>query len=307
MYLSKKNAGNSGEVKPSEKKNNAEESSFSPFVIGISNLCGGNNLRGGETIPAERLPRGGNPEKKTDGRDNLNVEDVVKPLPETKRVSRKKLSKRTRRTSPERSDSIRKISVITEYAATRRFNIILFSIISLIGVFIGIIYAKDLDAGKLAALRESGNIFYSDIGMSAMTVKILTAILYSAVYIVVIFLGGFTIFAPVVSAAANLIKSVLFGFMTAALIFTAGGKFDVGIAALYVLFGTTQILILTLASSEALGFSIFLLKNEESYKKSLSFPNISLYSIRHVIFLILLSAISVMETVMIPLMYDLMY
>lgn len=285
MYQSKK-SGNSNEIKPEKEKENNSEINFSPFVIGVKPK---NTQK--SVLPREDIPP----------QNSIPSQGFVsrKPYNESKKVRKKRFASRTQ---PERS-----ISIVTEYAATRRVNIILFSVISLIGVFIGIMYAKDLDADKLAVLRESGNVYFSDISMSAMTVKILTSVLYSAVYIVVVFLGGFTIFAPVVSAAANLIKSVLFGFMTAALIFTAGGKFDAGIAALYVLFGTAQILILALASGEALGFSVFLLKNEESYKKSLSFPNVSLYSIRHVIFLILLSSMSVLETIIIPLMYDLMY
>lgn len=294
MYQSKKSF-DSEKIKPNvspAENENGKEISFTPFVIGVKPK----NTNGG-------LPN--------------HAETVTEPSPDSKKVRGKKFAKRE---DPELSTPIRKekslrgerslrgeISIITEYAATRRVNIILFSLISLIGVFIGIMYAKDIEPDRLSALRESGDIFFSDISMSAMTVKILTSVLYSAIYIVVIFLSGFTIFAPVVSAAANLIKSALFGFMTAALIFTAGGKFDAGIAALYILFGTAQILILSLASGEALGFSVFLLKNEESYKKSLSFPNVSLYSVRHIIFLILMAAISVLETVVIPLMYDLMY
>jgi len=55
-----------------------------------------------------------------------------------------------------------------------------------------------------------------------------------------------------------------------------------------------------------MSFSSFLFKNEESFKNSLSFKNVSVYSSRFLLFLVLIALSTVVETLVIPVVYSIL-
>ena len=58
-----------------------------------------------------------------------------------------------------------------------------------------------------------------------------------------------------------------------------------------------------LVCAEAMSFSSFLFKNEESFKSSMSFKNISVYSSRFMLLTVLIALATVVQTVALPLVY----
>ena len=202
-----------------------------------------------------------------------------------------------------KSNTKNKISRFTEYLAGRKYYILVLSFIYIVGLITGAVLVKNLDkkdAFDLCALIDD---YFSGIPSINMTARIFGNIALNLVFLSGIYICGATVFSPFICSAFCLYKGLSCGFITGVYLIGGGTLFHLGICGISFILYLFAMLFFILACSESMSFSSFLFKSEDNFKSNLSFKNISVYSSRHILFLILTAMVSVIQTIAMPLIY----
>jgi hypothetical protein len=192
---------------------------------------------------------------------------------------------------------------LLEYLYNRRYYIFVMAFIYVIGVIIGSVLIKNLDRKDAADLCSVIDRYFTGISSINMTARILGSIMLNIIFIAGIYICGITIFSPLVCSAFCLYKGLTSGFIIGVYLIGGSTKFHWMICGITFVLYLFIMMFFILICAESVSFSSFLFKNEESFKDSLSFKNVSVYSSRYLLFLILISLSAVFQTLIIPIFY----
>ena len=190
---------------------------------------------------------------------------------------------------------------IAAYLFSRRFHIAAFAVIYVAGLFIGMMVWNRLGSAEKLELQNTAFDYNSAVTGAEVTVRLFFSASLSAVLMFAIFLSGLTVFAPVVSALVCIFKGIMCAYTAGIYMYGSLGVSGYASAAAVLTFGALVSLFFIIASAEALSFSLFMLKNEESYRSSLSFKNITLYSSRQLLLFLCALIMSAAEVLVVPL------
>lgn len=199
--------------------------------------------------------------------------------------------------------SFKSANRLLEYLYNRRYYILAMAFIYVTGVIIGSVLIKNLDRKDTADLCSVIDKYFTGIASINMTARILSNITLNMIFIFGIYICGITIFSPLVCSAFCLYKGLTCGFIIGVYIIGGSTKFHWLICGITFVLYLFIMIFFILTSAESMSFSSFLFKNEESFKDSLSFKNVSVYSSRYLLFLILISLSTVFQTLIIPVIY----
>ena len=200
-----------------------------------------------------------------------------------------------------------KTNRLTKYLYERKYLVLLFSVIYITGLIIGAALIKNIDTDEIIVLRNVIDGYFTDVSSADMISRIINNTAINGLLLFLAYLSGVTVFAPIVCASLCLYKGLSCGYIMG--IYTAGGVdfFHVKICCLTFVFYLLIMLCFILAFSESTGFSVFLLKSRESYRSGLSFGNIVSYSSRYVLLLFLTLLFTVLQMIVISLVYSVYY
>jgi len=195
---------------------------------------------------------------------------------------------------------------VIEYLSNRKYYLIAMSVIYIIGVFLGSVLIKNIDKKDIANLCSVMDNFFRGISSVSMTARILSNIVLNMIFVFGVYICGITIFAPLICSAFCLYKGLTCGFIIGVYIIGGATKFHLAVCGLTFVLYLFIMIFFILTCGESMSFSSFLFKNEESFKNSLSFKNVSVYSSRFLLFLILIALSTVVETIIIPVVYSIL-
>ena len=196
---------------------------------------------------------------------------------------------------------------LTKYLYDRKYFILLFSVIYIIGLIIGAILIKNIESEEITGLRNVIDSYFTDVSTAGIVSRITNNIAVSCSVLFLAYLSGVTIFAPIVCAAVCVYKGLSCGYITGVYISGGADLFHIQICCLTFIFYLLVMLCFIMSFSESTGFSLFLLKSRESYRGSLSFGNIISYSSRYVLLTLLMSLFTVLQIIVISIMYSFYY
>ena len=196
-----------------------------------------------------------------------------------------------------------KINRFGEYISARKYYILIVSFVYLIGLIIGSVLVKNLDKKEVFDLCLSVDGYFSGINSINMTVRILSDIALNTAFLFVIYISGATVFSPFICSAFCLYKGLSGGFITGIYMIGGSTPFHLGICAVSFVLYLFVMMFFIIACSESMSFSSFLFKSEENFKNNMSFKNISVYSSRYLLFLVLTSLSVTVKTIALPLIY----
>ena len=192
---------------------------------------------------------------------------------------------------------------LAEYLANRKYNILALSAIFILGVAIGAMLAGKLERAEIINLCSIVDHYFTDLPAINMTARILGNIAVHLVFIVGAYLCGVTVFAPLICSAFSLYKGLAGGFITGVYTIGGGTSFHSAVSAFNFILNLLVMIFFILICAESMSFSSFVFKNEESFKTSMSFKNISVYSSRFMILTVLIALATVVQTIAVPLVY----
>ena len=195
---------------------------------------------------------------------------------------------------------------VAEYLSVRKYYMLAMSFIYIIGVVLGSVLIKNIDKKDIVNLCSVMDSFFTGISSINMTARILSNIVLNMIFIFGIYICGITVFAPLICSAFCLYKGLTSGFITGVYIIGGATKFHLAVCAVTFVLYLFIMLFFILTCGESMSFSSFLFKNEESFKDSLSFKNVSVYSSRFLLFLALISLSTVVQTLTIPVVYSIL-
>ena len=185
----------------------------------------------------------------------------------------------------------------------RKYYILALAFIYIIGLVIGAVLVKNLEKKETSDLCSIIDGYFSGIKSINMTARILGNIILNIIYLFGIYICGATVFAPFVCSAFCLYKGLSGGFIIGVYIIGGATLFHLLICAVNFLLYLFIMIIFILACGESMGFLAFLFKSEDNFRHNMSFKNISVYSSRYLLFLILISLASVLQTIIPPVVY----
>jgi len=218
-----------------------------------------------------------------------------------------KVSRRSKNRGRNRKNAENTANRLTKYLYDRKYFILLFSVIYIIGLIIGAILIKNIDAEEIIALRNVIDNYFTDVSSVSIISRIINNIAVNSVILFLAYLSGVTVFAPFVCATICLYKGLSCGYITGVYISGGADWFHIKICCLTFIFYLLIMLCVILSCSESTGFSVFLLKSRDTYRSSLSFSNIAAYSARYLLLLIFTSLLTILQTAIISLVYSISY
>ena len=193
---------------------------------------------------------------------------------------------------------------LTKYLYDRKYFILLFSVIYITGLIVGAILIKNVENDEIAVLRAAVDNHFSDISSAAMISRIINNISACGLLLGLMYLSGVTVFAPVVCAVVCIYKGISCGYIMGVYISGGADLFHIQICCLTFIFYLLIMLCFILLFSESTGFSLFLLRNRESYRESLSFANIISYSSRYILLTVLALLLTILQIITISVVYS---
>ena len=193
---------------------------------------------------------------------------------------------------------------LTKYLYDRKYFILLFSVIYITGLIIGAILIKNVENDEIIVLRTAVDSHFTDISSAAMISRIINNISVGGLLLGLTYLSGVTVFAPVVCAVVCIYKGISCGYIMGVYISGGADLFHIQICCLTFVFYLLIMLCFILLFSESTGFSVFLLKNRESYRESLSFANIISYSSRYILLTVLALLLTILQIIAISVIYS---
>ena len=229
---------------------------------------------------------------------NSKISDISELTPNIKNKTKKRKKEKSSIKTTEN-----KISRFTEYLSGRKYYILFFSIVYIIGLLIGAILIKNLSAKDTSDLCSLIDDYFTGIPSINMTARIFGSIALNMAFLFGIYISGVTVFAPFICSAFCLYKGLSGGFMMGVYIIGGSTLFHLGVCGINFILELFEMLFFILACAESMSFSRFLFRSEDNFKNNLSFKNVSTYSSRHLLFLILLSMTAIVQTIVIPVIY----
>lgn len=197
-----------------------------------------------------------------------------------------------------------KTTRLAKYLYDRKYFILLFSVIYIVGLTVGAILIKNIEIDEIISLRDVIDNYFTDVSSASMISRIINNIAVNGIILLLSYLSGVTIFAPFICAVVCLYKGLSCGYIIGVYIAGGANLFYMQICCLTFIFYLLIMLCFILAFSESTGFSVFLLKSRESYRNNLSFSNIIAYSSRYILFLLVMSLFTVLQTIIISVAYS---
>ena len=197
----------------------------------------------------------------------------------------------------------KKITRFAEYLAGRKYYILVLSFIYIIGLLIGAVLVKNTDKKEIFDLCGIIDNYFLGIPSINMTARIFSNIALNLAFLFGIYICGITVFSPFICSVFCLYKGLICGFIIGVYLIGGATLFHLAICGINFILYLFLTILFILACGESMSFSSFLFKSEDNFKTNLSFKNISVYSSRNILFLILISLTSVIQTIAIPLAY----
>ena len=259
--------------------------SDSPKTSGIANVLDISELNRNQSL---------NPQEINQPEENISAGMIYNPS--KKRKSKYKKSVSTQKVKAQ-------INRFTRYLSDRKYYILALSFIYIIGLLIGAVLVKNLDKKEVFDLCSTVDGYFSGISSIDMTARIFGNIIFNMVFLFGIYICGATVFSAFICSAICLYKGLSCGFIIGVYIIGGSTLFHLGICGINFVLYLFTMMFFILACGESMSFSSFLFKSEDNFKSNLSFKNISVYSSRHLLYLILISLTSVIQTIAIPVIY----
>ena len=195
-------------------------------------------------------------------------------------------------------------SALTEYLSKRKYYIFILCAIYVVGVIVGTLLINALEETQVIALCAVVDEYFLQTSSTDMVSRIFGNIAVNLVFILGIYLCGVTVFAPIVCAGIGLYKGLSIGFITGIYIIGGGTGFHSAAALIGLVLSLFVMAFFILVCTEAMSFSSFLFKSDESFKSNMSFKNIRVYSLRFIILIVLIALATIVQTVIMPLIYS---
>ena len=233
-------------------------------------------------------------QNKLNNTDNINLTD---------KQNRKK---NKRRISTGSASASAKINRFTEYLSGRKYYILILSFVYITGLLIGAVLVKNINEKEVFNLCLSMDNYFTDISSIEMTARIFGNIALNLVFLFGIYLCGITVFSPFICSAFCLYKGLSSGFITGVYLIGGNMIFHLAVCGISLVLFLFMTIFFILACGESMSFSSFLFKSEDNFKSNLSFKNISVYSSRNLVFLALITLGTVVQTIVIPVVYSIL-
>ncbi|MCL2096451.1 MAG: hypothetical protein FWH10_06040 [Oscillospiraceae bacterium] len=207
----------------------------------------------------------------------------------------------TQKETPEIQNT--KISGFTRYLSGRKYYILVFAVIYITGLLTGAVLAKNLEQKEAVDLCFSADAYFNGSAAGGMTARIFGAAALNLIFLSGIYLSGITVFAPLACFAFCFYRGLSGGF--AAGVYMLGGAtlFHLAACAASFVLWLFLMVFFILACGEAMSFAAFLFKSGDSFRSNMSLKNISVYSSRFFLFLILISMAAIIQTAAMHLFY----
>ena len=196
-----------------------------------------------------------------------------------------------------------RVNRFTEYISGRKYYILVLSFIYTVGLLIGAVLVKNIDEREAFELCSAIDRYFLNVPSMNMTARIFSNIALNLVFLFGIYICGITVFSHFICSAFCLYKGLTIGFIIGVYIIGGSTLFHLGICGIIFVLYLFVMMFFILACSESMSFSSFLFKSEENFKSNLSFKNVSVYSSRNLLILILISLMSVVQTIVPPVVY----
>ena len=197
----------------------------------------------------------------------------------------------------------KKRGILFEYIYARKYYMLALCVVYILGVAVGALLANNLERAEIINLSMVVDNYFTDLPAIDMTARIFGNIAVNLLFIFGAYLCGVTVFAPILCLAFGLYKGLSAGFIISVYALGGGTNFHTAVSSFNFMFSLLVALFFILVCAEAMSFSAFLFKSEESFKSSVSFKNISVYSSRFMLFTILIALATLLQTVAMPLVY----
>jgi hypothetical protein len=192
---------------------------------------------------------------------------------------------------------------LLEYLASRKYYILALFAVYILGAAIGAALTRSLERGEIINLCSIVDNYFTGLPAINMTARILGNIAVNLVFIFGAYLCGVTIFAALVCSAFILYKGLSAGFIAGVYMTGGGTSFHSAVCGFSFILNLFVMIFFILICAEAMSFSSFLFKSEDSFKSSMNFKNISVYSSRFMLITILIALATVVQTIAVPLVY----
>ena len=192
---------------------------------------------------------------------------------------------------------------LLEYLASRRSYMLAVAAVYMLGAAVGVFLASNMERSEVINLCAVVDSYFTGLPGIDMTARIFGNIVVNLVFIFGAYLCGVTIFAPLVCSAFGLYKGLSAGFILGVYFIGGGTGFHMAAGLLNLALSLFVMVFFVLVCAEAMSFASFLFKNEESFKSSMSFKNISVYSSRFMLLTLLIALATLVQTVAVPLVY----
>jgi len=213
---------------------------------------------------------------------------------QTDRIGRAEWVERARRERP---------GIVREYLADRKYYIFALSAVYIFGVILGAVILSNLERAEIINLSLIVDGYFADFPAAGMAARILGNIAVNLAFVFGAYLCGVTIFAPLVCAGFSLYKGLSAGFVIGVYVLGGGSNFHMAAAAAGFALNLLVMMFFVVVCAEAMSFSSFLFKSDESFKSVLSFKNAGVYSSRFIILSVLIALAAVVQTIIMPMVY----
>lgn len=262
-------------------------------------------IRNGQTADSLNIPDISELNLNSSQKSSFQRESEASPETSTITGESIKIKKRKskKRFSSDTAGAKSKISRFSEYLYGRKYYILVLSVIFIAGLVVGAVLVKNLDGKETFDLCSAIDNYFSGIPSINMPARIFSGIALNLVFLLGIYIFGSTVFAPFVCSAFCLYKGLSIGFIIGVYITGGSTMFHLGVCAAHFLLYLLTTVFFILACGESMSFSSFLFRSDDSFKSNLSLKNISVYTSRHLLFLILISMSAIIQTIVMPLIY----
>ena len=192
---------------------------------------------------------------------------------------------------------------LAEYLSGRKYYIFAMCAVYILGAAAGMMLVNNFERSEIINLCAAADSYFTGLPAIDMTARILGNTAVSLIFIFGAYLCGVTVFAAVICSAFSLYKGLSAGFITGVYFIGGGTSFHTAAGLFNFALSLFVMLFFILICAEAMSFSSFLFKNEESFKSSMSFKNISVYSSRFMLLTVLIALATLVQTVAVPLVY----
>ena len=197
----------------------------------------------------------------------------------------------------------KKTGGLSEYLSSRKYYIFAVCAVYILGAAVGMTLINNFERSEAINLCAVADNYFTGLPAIDMTARIFGNIAVSLIFIFGAYLSGATIFAAIICSVLSLYKGLSAGFITGVYFIGGGTSFHAAAGLFNLALSLFVMLFFVLICAEAMSFSSFLFKSEESFKSSMSFKNISVYSSRFMLLTVLTALATVLQTVAVPLVY----